>query len=132
MEIAVLFGTFFVLIILTVPIGYAIGIATLLSLILFQPDIPLFLISQNSVAGVDSFPLMAIPFFILAGNLMSRGGLAKRLLDFANVCIGPIRGGLAMVTTGACMFFAALSGSAVATTSAIGSFMIPAMKEKKL
>ena len=131
MEIAVLFGSFLILILLTVPIGYAIGIATLIALYFFQPDMPLLIISQNAVAGVDSFPLMAIPFFILAGNLMSTGGLAKRLLDLANICVGPIRGGLAMVTTGACMFFAALSGSAVATTSAIGSFMIPAMKEKK-
>jgi tripartite ATP-independent transporter DctM subunit len=129
MEIAVLFGSFLLLIILTVPIGYAIGIATLIALVLFS-DVPLVMISQNCVAGVDSFPLMAIPFFILAGNIMSTGGIAKRLLDFCNVCFGAITGGLAMVTTLACMFFAALSGSAVATTSAIGTFMIPAMKEK--
>ena len=129
MEIAVLFCSFIVLILLTVPVGYAVGISTLIVLHVFS-DIPAFLITQNAVAGVDSFPLMAIPFFILAGNLMSTGGLARRLVNFANVCVGSIAGGLAMVTTAACMFFAALSGSAVATTSAIGSFMIPAMVEK--
>ncbi|KUO73055.1 MAG: C4-dicarboxylate ABC transporter permease [Clostridia bacterium BRH_c25] len=130
MEAVVLFGSFFLLILLSVPIGFAIGIATLIALALFS-DIPLVLITQNAIAGCDSFPLMAIPFFILAGNLMSTGGVAKRLLDFANLCFGAVTGGLGMVTTVACMFFAAISGSAVATTSAIGSFMIPAMEEKK-
>ncbi|MCD8392844.1 MAG: TRAP transporter large permease [Cloacibacillus porcorum] len=129
MEFAVLFGSFLVLILLTVPVGYAIGISTLITLYFFS-DISFVMISQNAVAGVDSFSLLAIPFFILAGSLMSAGGLAKRLLNFANICVGAVTGGLAMVTTGTCMFFAALSGSAVATTSAVGSFMIPAMKEK--
>ncbi|WP_432407231.1 TRAP transporter large permease [Wukongibacter sp. M2B1] len=129
MEAIALFGSFTVLILLSVPIGFAIGIATILALIFFS-DIPLVLVTQNCITGVDSFPLMAIPFFILAGNLMSTGGVAKRLLDFANLCFGAVTGGLGMVTTVACMFFAAISGSAVATTSAIGSFMIPAMKEK--
>ncbi len=130
MEIALLFVSFIVLILLTVPVGYAIGISTLLTLFFF-PSLPVVMISQNAVAGVDSFPLMAIPFFILAGNLMNSGGIAKRLLDFVNVFFGVITGGLAMVTTVTCMFFSALSGSAVATTSAVGAFMIPAMKEKK-
>lgn len=129
MEFAVLFGSFIVLILLMVPVGYAIGIATLVTLYFFS-DISFVMISQNAVAGVDSFSLLAIPFFILAGSLMSAGGLAKRLLDFANVCVGAVTGGLAMVTTVTCMFFAALSGSAVATTSAVGAFMIPAMKEE--
>lgn len=129
MEFAVLFGSFLVLILLTVPVGYAIGISTLITLYFFS-DISFVMISQNAVAGVDSFSLLAIPFFILAGSLMSAGGLAKRLLNFANICVGAVTGCLAMVTTVTCMFFAALSGSAVATTSAVGSFMIPAMKEK--
>lgn len=130
MAAIVLFGSFALLILLSVPVGFAIGIATLVSMALFS-DIPVVLITQNAITGVDSFPLMAIPFFILAGNLMSTGGVAKRLLNFANLCFGAITGGLGMVTTVTCMFFAAISGSAVATTSAIGSFMIPAMKEKK-
>ena len=129
MEFAVLFGSFLALILLTVPVGYSIGISTLITLYLFS-DISFVMISQNAVAGVDSFSLLAIPFFILAGSLMSAGGLAKRLLNFANICVGGLTGGLAMVTTVTCMFFAALSGSAVATTSAVGSFMIPEMKQK--
>lgn len=129
MEFTVLFGSFLVLILLTVPVGYVIGISTLITLYFFS-DISFVMISQNAVAGVDSFSLLAIPFFILAGSLMSAGGLVKRLLNFANICVGAVTGGLAMVTTVTCMFFAALSGSAVATTSAVGSFMIPAMKEK--
>lgn len=129
MEAGLLFGSFLVLITIGVPIGYAIGISTLCTLAIFT-DIPLVMVTQNAIAGCDSFPLMAIPFFILAGNLMSTGGVAKRLLEFASLLFGAVTGGLAMVTTVACMFFAAISGSAMATTSAIGSFMIPAMKEK--
>lgn len=131
MESLVLFGTFFVLLLLTVPIGYAIGIATLVSIIVCgDGTIPLLMISQKSITGVDSFPLMAIPFFMLAGNLMSGGGIAKRMLDFFDTFMGFITGGLSMVTTITCMFFAAISGSAIATTSAVGSFMIPAMRDK--
>lgn len=129
MEALMLFGSFILFITIGVPIGYAIGISTLCTLALFT-DIPLVMVAQNAIAGCDSFPLMAIPFFILAGNLMSTGGVAKRLLEFASLLFGAVTGGLAMVTTVACMFFAAISGSAMATTSAIGSFMIPAMKEK--
>jgi len=126
MEAVTLFGTFFLLLVLSVPIGYAIGIASLVALILHS-DIPLLTISQNAVAGVDSFPLLAIPFFMLAGNLMSSGGIAKRLVNFFETCIGHITGGLGMVTVVVCMFFAAISGSAVATVSAVGAFMIPEM-----
>src|SRR5699024_9015952 len=79
---------------------------------------------------LDSFPLMAIPFFILAGLLMGSGGISKRLLNFADALIGFVTGGLAMVTVMACMFFSAISGSGPATVASIGSFMIPAMKEK--
>lgn len=129
MEVICLFGFFALLIAISVPIGYAIGLSTALTLVLFS-DIPLALITQNAVAGVDSFPLMAIPFFILAGNLMSTGGVAKRIVNFANTLLGVITGGLGMVTTVACMFFAAISGSAMATTSAIGSFMVPEMEKK--
>jgi len=111
---------------LSVPIGYAIGIATLITLISFS-NIPITMIAQNAVAGVDSFPLLAIPFFMLAGNLMSSGGIAKRLVDFFESIIGHITGGLGMVTVVVCMFFAAISGSAVATVSAVGAFMIPEM-----
>ncbi|URN42084.1 TRAP transporter large permease [Peptoniphilus genitalis] len=128
MESLVLFGVFFILLILGVPIGYAIGISTLINIVGFT-NMPTMMIAQNSVAGVDSFPLLAIPFFMLAGNLMSSGGIAKRLVDFFQSFIGHITGGLGMVTIVVCMFFAAISGSAVATVSAVGAFMIPQMVE---
>ena len=129
MEVVSLFGFFALFLILSVPIGYAIGLSTMITLFFFS-NIPLALIIQNAIAGVDSFPLMAIPFFILAGNLMSTGGVAKRIVNFANMLFGVVTGGLGMVTTVSCMFFAAISGSAMATTSAIGSFMVPEMEEK--
>lgn len=129
MEVLTLFGSFILLIFIKVPIGYAIGMGTMITLMLFS-DIPLKMIAQNAVAGIDSFPLMAIPFFILAGNIMSTGGVAKRLVDMAALFVGKLTGGLAMVTTVVCMFFAAISGSAMATTSAVGAFMIPEMEKK--
>ncbi len=129
MEAAMLFIFLALFIFLGVPIGIAIGVATLVSIVMFT-EIPLVVITQNCFAGLDSFPLMAVPFFILAGNIMSTGGVAKRIMDFAGTCVGFITGGLAMVTTVACMFFAAISGSAVATTSAIGSFMSPEMEKQ--
>ncbi len=129
MDIITLFGTFIILIALTVPIGYAIGISTLVTLVFFS-NTPLALITQNCITGVDSFPLMAIPFFMLAGNLMSSGGVAKRIVNFCDTLLGWITGGLGIVTTLACMIFAAISGSAVATTSAIGGFMIPEMTKR--
>lgn len=129
MEIALLFGSLVFFILLSVPIGIALGLATVFTLILAS-DIPLLMIAQNAFAALDSFPLMAIPFFILAGSLMSHAGVSRRLLNLANTMVGFITGGLAMVTTLACMFFAAISGSGPATVSAIGSFMIPAMREK--
>lgn len=126
---AFLFGSFFVILFLGVPIGYAIGVATLLTLAGFS-DIPLVMISQNAVAGVDSFPLMAIPFFILAGNIMSTGGVAKRLIEFFALLLRKRTGALGLVTIIACMFFAAISGSAMATCAAIGGFMIPEMEKR--
>ncbi len=128
MESIVLFGLFFILLLISMPIGYAIGIATLITILKFT-SMPPVMIAQNAIAGVDSFPLMAIPFFMLAGNLMSSGGIAKRLVNFFESFIGHITGGLGMVTVVVCMFFAAISGSAVATVSAVGAFMIPQMVE---
>lgn len=126
MSAVVLFGSFFVLLLLTVPIGYAIGISSLVA-IYYCSNIPLVVVAQKCITGVDSFPLLAIPFFMLAGNLMSSGGIAKRLVNFFDALIGHITGGLGMVTIIVCMFFAAISGSAVATVSAVGAFMIPEM-----
>ena len=123
----VLFALFFILIIFSVPIGYAIGISALISMMVSGVNPVVFITS--SLAGSDSFTLLAVPFFMLAGNLMATGGVARRIVNFVNSFFGYVTGGLAIVTTVACMFFGAISGSAVATTSAIGSFMIPEMEK---
>lgn len=111
------------------PIGISLGVATT-TVLLTMTSLNTRLLPQLAFTALDSFPLMAIPFFIIAGNLMRSGGIAKRLVDVFNSLLGFICGGLAMATTATCMFFAAISGSANATTSAVGSFMIPAMKKK--
>lgn len=129
MELLVLFGSMTLLLALSVPIGIALGFSTAITLA-YTNSVPLIMIAQNAFASLDSFPLLAIPFFMLAGSLMSYGGISKRLVTLANAMVGAVIGGLAMVTVTACMFFAAISGSGPATVSAIGSFMIPAMKEK--
>ena len=130
MEIGILFACLVLFLVLSLPIGIALGMATAVTLALTS-DIPLIMIAQNAFAALDSFPLLAIPFFMLAGSLMSYGGISRRLVVLAEALVGAITGGLAMVTVMACMFFAAISGSGPATVSAIGSFMIPAMKEKR-
>lgn len=130
MEMALLFVSMIILIMIGVPIGWAIGVACVFTMAVF-PDIPMTLIAQNCFTGLNSFPLMAIPFFILSGMLMSSGGIARKLLDTANAFFGFLTGGLALVTTAACVFFGSVSGSGVATTSAIGGFMIPEMKAHK-
>jgi C4-dicarboxylate transporter DctM subunit len=88
-------------------------------------------IAQKATTGLDSFPLLAIPFFILAGSLMCNGGISRRIVNLADSLVGFVTGGLAIVTVLSCMFYAAISGSGPATVSAIGSFMIPSMKERK-
>jgi len=129
MNILLLFGSMTILLALSVPIGISLGFATAITLAYTQ-SAPLMLIAQNAFATLDSFPLLAIPFFMLAGSLMSYGGISRRLVNLADSMVGAITGGLAMITVTACMFFAAISGSGPATVSAIGSFMIPAMKAK--
>ncbi len=128
MDVIFLFGVLFLCITLSVPIGFAIAIATSLTFILFT-DVPLIVVAQACTTGLDSFPMMAIPFFILAGTIMGTGGVAKRLVKVAQNAIGHLPGGLAAVTTITCMFFGAISGSGCATTSAIGGVMIPEMKK---
>ncbi|UQZ89307.1 C4-dicarboxylate ABC transporter permease [Deltaproteobacteria bacterium Smac51] len=129
MEALVLFGLFMFMLLIGVPIGLAIGLSVVFTIPLFT-NINLMLVAQQSIVGVDSFPLMAIPFFILAGNIMSTGGVAKRLVNLANALFSFVTGGLAVVATVTSLFFAAISGSAVATTSAVGSFLVPEMKKK--
>jgi tripartite ATP-independent transporter DctM subunit len=122
---------FAMLLFIGVPISFSIGIATLLTMLLSIKTGPaLTTVAQRMATGLDSFALLAIPFFILSGQLMNRGGIARRLIDFAKVLVGMFPGGLAFVHIMASMLFGAISGSAVATSAAIGGFMIPMMKKE--
>ncbi|HLR65754.1 TRAP transporter large permease [Virgibacillus alimentarius] len=121
-----LFILLLVLIVINVPIAIALGLATIVVFIV-AGNVPLVILPQKMFAALDSFPLMAAPFFILAGKLMEHGGISERLIGFAQSLVGQFKGGLAHVSIVACVFFAAISGSANATTAAIGSIMIPAM-----
>ena len=126
---AVVFIALIISLVLTVPIGFSLGIASL-AYIFATDQLTLGFVARNMVTGTDSFPIMAIPFFVFAGELMGGGGISKRLLDVANVFFGRIRGGLAIVTVVVCMFFAAISGSGPATVAAVGGMVVPTMLEK--
>jgi tripartite ATP-independent transporter DctM subunit len=129
-EILILVTGFFVLLVLNVPIAIAITIATALTIYALG-DIPTaYITAQRISTGIASFPLLAIPFFILSGVLMGEGGMARRLIDFANALVGRFHGGLAYVNTITCMLFGAVSGSAAAGVSSVGGFMIPEMERK--
>lgn len=128
LAIAILLLTFFVLIFLRVPIALSIGISAIATSLYL--DIPLEMVFQNMISGVNSYSLMAIPFFILMGDIMSRGGIAKRLIDLAYSLVGWMKGGLAMVTVLASMLFGAVSGSSTACTATLGPIMIPEMEDK--
>ena len=129
MVAAVLFIALVVTLVLNMPVGIAIGVSSLCA-ILADGRISSLYIVQQLVTSADSFPLMAIPLFILAGELMGAGGVSKRLLNVCNVFLGRFTGGLATVTIVLCMFFAAVSGSGPATVAAIGSMVIPTMLDK--
>jgi len=129
MVAAVLFLSLVVALIINMPVGIAIGVSSLCA-ILADGRISSLYIVQQLVTSADSFPLMAIPLFILAGELMGAGGVSKRLLNVCNVFLGRFTGGLATVTVVLCMFFAAVSGSGPATVAAIGSMVVPTMLEK--
>lgn len=117
------------LFIIGVPIAFSLGLASAVTV--WHGDLmPMLIIAQQLIASVNSFPLMAIPFFILAGYLMQGGGISQRLVDFSNTLVGSMTGGLAMVAIVTSLFFAAISGSGAATTAAIGSILIPAMLSK--
>ncbi|WP_148252472.1 TRAP transporter large permease [Aidingimonas lacisalsi] len=115
-------------IILGLPIAFGLGVAAVVMAVL--SDIPLSILVEQSIRGVNSFPLLAIPFFILVGEVMSAGGIARRLMDLAGALVGFIRGGLGQVAITGSMFFGGISGSAVADTAATGSMMIPSMKQQ--
>lgn len=110
------------------PIAFCLGISSLA--VLMASDVPLNLMAQRIFTGMDSFPLMAVPFFVLAGEMMNVGGTTQRLISLANVLVGKIRGGLAHTTVVSAMFLSGISGSAVADASALGSVLIPGMVQK--
>ncbi len=123
-----LIGLFLVLLVLKLPITFALAASAIVTA--FYMELSLLSIVQRMASGVRIFSLLAIPFFILAGELMSKGGIATRLIKFSNLLIGRVRGGLGLVNVLASMFFGGISGSAVADVSSIGSIMIPVMKKK--
>jgi C4-dicarboxylate transporter, DctM subunit len=123
--ITIVIVSLLILFTLSVPIAFSLGIASTLAV--NTADMPMLVVIQRMFGSLDLFPLMAIPFFILAGNLMEAGGISKRLVNFANTLVGSLSGGLAIVAVVTSMFFAAISGSGPATTAAIGSILIPAM-----
>ncbi len=130
-EVFILVLSFLVLLAIGVPVAYSIGLSSALTLIFSMPSITAFTtLAQRMATGLDSFALLAIPFFVLSGQLMNKGGIARRLVDFAKVLVGPLPGGLAFVNILACMLFGAISGSAAAAASAIGGFMGPRMEKE--
>lgn len=123
-----LFISLFVMFILGVPVAFAMGLASMIAM--WQEGIQLQVAVQRIFSSLDSFTLMAIPFFILAGSLMEASGISQRLVNFANSLVGKVTGGLGMVTVLTAMFFASISGSSAATVAAIGSILIPAMVKR--
>ena len=129
--IIILIVTFFLLLVIGVPIAYSIGISGILTMLVSIATVPAFATyAQRMASGLDSFSLLAIPFFILAGNIMNKGGIALRLVELAKVMVGKTTGGLAFVNVFSNMLFGAISGSAAASASAIGSIMGPEMKKE--
>ncbi|MCM2374256.1 TRAP transporter large permease [Aporhodopirellula aestuarii] len=125
----ILIVTFAVLLVLDVPIAVAIALASFVAIVAEGSD-PSVVLASRMVSGVNSFALLAIPFFILSGHLMGKGGLARRLIDFAATLVGRLPGGLGYVNTLTCMLFGSISGSAAAAVSSVGGFMIPEMNRK--
>lgn len=130
-EVIILVATFGILMVLGVPISFCIGIATMATmLVTILPGPALTTIAQRMATGLDSFALLAIPFFVLSGQFMNRGGIARRLIELAKVLVGRLPGGLAFVNILANMFFGSISGSAAAAASAVGGFMAPIMEKE--
>lgn len=121
----ILVGSFLILLLLRVPVALCLVVSSILTG--WYMNIPLEVIGQHMLNSLNSFSLLAIPLFILAGEIMGEGGISRRLIDLSNLIVGRFRGGLAMVNVVACMFFGGITGSAVADASSIGSIMIPMM-----
>ncbi|MGV8843453.1 MAG: TRAP transporter large permease [Pseudomonas sp.] len=128
MDALILLGSFLVLIVLRVPVAYSLGISSLIGA--WYIDIPLHALMIQIAGGVNKFSLLAIPFFVLAGAIMAEGGMSRRLVNFASVLVGFIRGGLSLVNIMASTFFGAISGSSLADTASVGSVLIPEMERK--
>lgn len=126
---ALLFSVFLIGLLLGVPIAFAIALSAVT--VLVNGDVNLLIVVQRMFAATDSFPLIAVPFFILAGDLLSRGAISHKLVTFADSFLGRIKGGLSVVSVIAGMFFAAISGSGAATTAAVGAPLIPELRERK-
>lgn len=119
----------FVLILLRVPIAFGLGFVSVVGIMLTNPDL-LINVPRRLFSGVNNFTLVAVPLFVLAGEIMTKGGISKRLIDFSKTLVGPLPGGLAMVVVLASLFFSALTGTAIAAAAAIGGMMIPAMTKE--
>ncbi|MGI9535896.1 MAG: TRAP transporter large permease [Desulfocapsaceae bacterium] len=130
MIIFLMFVGLFLLIMINVPIAIALGITAVITMLIIQGTAALPNIALVMFDGATKFPLLAIPLFIFAGAIMNTGGISKRLIAFASALVGFVKGGLAMASTATSMFFAEMSGSAVADVAALGSILIPAMKRK--
>ncbi|MEM8728337.1 MAG: TRAP transporter large permease [Pseudomonadota bacterium] len=128
MGLLVLLGLFAVCVVIGVPVAFALGISAIAAF--WFEGLPLMVGFQRIVSGINVFSLMAIPFFIFAGELMFHGGIAARLVRFASAAVGAVRGGLGIVNVFSSMLFGGISGSAVADISALGSILVPVMKEK--
>jgi TRAP-type transport system large permease protein len=128
MAVAFLLGGMLLLTALGLPLVFSILGASLATILIFRPGLPLEITSQFFVSGIEHYPLLALAFFFLVGELMNAGGITQRIVDFANAMVGHIRGGLAHVNIVSSMLFAGISGSAVADTAALGSVLIPSMK----
>ncbi|GHA92938.1 TRAP transporter large permease [Modicisalibacter luteus] len=128
MGLTILFGLFFLGLIVGAPVAFAVGLAAV-GAFLYE-GLPLFVAFQRVLSGISVFSLLAIPFFIFAGELMLHGGISDRLVKLASAAVGRVRGGLGMVNVSSSMLFGGISGSAVADVSALGSILIPVMKEK--
>ena len=129
MVVFTLIVAFIFFLMIGVPIAFVLGL-TPLAAMMTQGETPLVLAAQRIFTGIDSPILMAVPFFILTGNIMSASGMTERLLGFCNILVGWLRGGLAYINVVISMFFAGITGAAVADTSAVGSILIPAMKKE--
>ncbi len=128
MDALILLGSFAVLFLLRMPVAYALGLSALIGA--WWIDIPFDAVMIQVAGGVNKFSLLAIPFFVLAGAIMAEGGMSRRLVAFAGVLVGFVRGGLSLVNIMASTFFGAISGSSLADTASVGSVLIPEMEKK--